>query len=129
MTDPTASLLAAGLEAFNAGAFWESHEHLETLWKISAPSERDLFQGLIQLAAAFLKVERAEYRPAVTLFEKAIARLSPYRNRPHGLDVQEIVAIAATSLERLRELGPDQLDRFGSDEFPRLEPDSGASSR
>jgi hypothetical protein len=49
--------LHAGLEAFERGHFFLAHEHLEPAWMGTAdPAERDLYQGLIKLAAAFVDV-------------------------------------------------------------------------
>jgi predicted metal-dependent hydrolase len=47
--------LAAGLAAYGRGDFFEAHELLEPAWMGTAdPAERDLLQGLIKLAAAFV---------------------------------------------------------------------------
>ena len=47
--------LGAGLDLFNRGFFWEAHELWEAAWKVSSGHERELLQGLIQLAAAALQ--------------------------------------------------------------------------
>jgi hypothetical protein len=48
-----------GLEAYERGDFFEAHELLEPAWMGSAdPAERELVQGLIKLAAAFVHVAR-----------------------------------------------------------------------
>ncbi len=45
--------LAAGLEAYDAGDFFEAHELMEPAWMGTADlSERNLIQGLIKVAAA-----------------------------------------------------------------------------
>jgi len=47
--------LAEGLAAYRRGDFFEAHELLEPAWMGTAdPAERDLLQGLIKLAAAFV---------------------------------------------------------------------------
>ncbi len=45
---------AYGLDLFNHGFLWEAHEVWERAWRASEGSERELLQGLIQLAAAAL---------------------------------------------------------------------------
>ncbi|HYL41270.1 MAG TPA: DUF309 domain-containing protein, partial [Candidatus Binatus sp.] len=48
-------ILEAGLEAYGRGDFFLAHELLEPAWMgASDPAERDLYQGLIKLAAAFV---------------------------------------------------------------------------
>jgi predicted metal-dependent hydrolase len=55
---PTAerrAALSAGIAAYERGDFFEAHELLEPAWMGTAdPVERDLHQGLIKLAAAFV---------------------------------------------------------------------------
>ena len=50
-----AAILAEGLAAYHRGDFFLAHELLEPAWMgASDPGERDLYQGLIKLAAAFV---------------------------------------------------------------------------
>jgi hypothetical protein len=50
-----AAALAAGLEAYARGDFFEAHEELEPAWMASPdPAERALLQGLIKVAAAYV---------------------------------------------------------------------------
>jgi DUF309 family protein family protein len=58
-----AEILAEGLAAYDRGDFFLAHELLEPAWMgASDPAERDLYQGLIKLAAAF--VHEARGNPA-----------------------------------------------------------------
>jgi predicted metal-dependent hydrolase len=52
-------ILAEGLAAYDRGDFFLAHELLEPAWMgASDPAERDLYQGLIKLAAAFVHAAR-----------------------------------------------------------------------
>lgn len=54
-SDRRRTILAEGLAAYDRGDFFEAHELLEPAWMgTSDPAERDLYQGLIKLAAAFV---------------------------------------------------------------------------
>ena len=54
-----AAALAAGLAAFDRGDYFEAHELLEPAWMGAAdPQERELHQGLIKLAAAYVHAVR-----------------------------------------------------------------------
>jgi hypothetical protein len=47
------AILTRARDLFNAGAYWEAHEALETVWRsIINEEERLVWQGLIQAAAA-----------------------------------------------------------------------------
>src|SRR6185503_16988265 len=53
------AILAEGLAAYDRGDFFLAHEVLEPAWMGAAdPAERDLYQGLIKLAAAFVHAAR-----------------------------------------------------------------------
>lgn len=52
-------ILEAGLRAYERGDVFLAHEILEPAWiGASDPAERDLYQGLIKLAAAFVHAAR-----------------------------------------------------------------------
>ena len=54
-----ASAARAGLEAYERSDFFEAHELLEPAWMgTDDPAERELVQGLIKLAAAFVHATR-----------------------------------------------------------------------
>jgi predicted metal-dependent hydrolase len=86
-------LFQEGIELFNSGRFYDSHEAWEEIWRSTTPEPRDLFQGLIQVAAAmhqFLDLQRHE-APVKTL-AKARGRLEPFAPVSHGLDVAGLLA-------------------------------------
>jgi hypothetical protein len=81
-------LFLEGIDLFNRGEFYDSHEVWEDIWRSTTPEPRDLFQGLIQVAAAmhqFLDLKREE-APRRTL-AKARGRLEPFVPVAHGLDL------------------------------------------
>jgi len=81
-----------GVELFNQGRFFEAHEAWEEIWRSTTPEPRDLFQGLIQVAAAlhqFLDLHRNE-APRRTL-AKARKRLEPYVPIALGIDIRDLL--------------------------------------
>jgi len=85
-----------GVDLFNRFYFWEAHEAWEGLW---AAAERDtppslLLQGLIQIAAALLKLHMGVTVGALTLsaggLEK-LRRVAAAQPALLGLDVPEVV--------------------------------------
>ena len=67
-----------GVDLFNAFYFWEAHEAWEALWAVKAKdSPPALFlQGLIQLAAAMLKVRTASVDAAGTLSREGLDKIA-----------------------------------------------------
>ncbi len=64
-----------GVQLFNRGKFFESHEVWEALWRQSTGLERELLQGLIQAAAALIQLERGKLAGARSLMRRARQRL------------------------------------------------------
>ena len=66
-----------GVDLYNHGFLWEAHEAWESLWHAAKHDElqAEFLQGLIQCAAASLKVRMAQPRGLTKLSELALARL------------------------------------------------------
>lgn len=71
--------LVGGARLFDAGAFFEAHEVWEERWRIETDAgRRRLLQGLIQIAAALLKLGAARDGGAASasrLFARGLAKL------------------------------------------------------
>ena len=92
--DQRREIFREGIELFNRGRFFESHEVWEEIWRSTTPEPRDLFQGLIQVAAAmhqFLNLERIS--GPIRTFARARRRLEPFTPVSHGLDVGALLAV------------------------------------
>lgn len=66
-----------GVELYEQGRFWDAHEAWEHLWREVARDSGDaaLLQGLIQCAAACLKVEQGKRDSAERLTARALGHL------------------------------------------------------
>lgn len=66
-----------GIDLYHQGYFWESHESWEALWHLTAKNDAEgqFFQGLIQNAAAQLKVHLQQWSAAKHLSHEAWERL------------------------------------------------------
>jgi len=92
---PAREEVAFGVDLYHAGYFWEAHEAWEGPWKRTrSPARKALLQGLIQLAAALLKLRLREARGAHRLLHRARRRLCDaraLRRRCLGLDVAALL--------------------------------------
>jgi hypothetical protein len=93
-----------GLDLFNHGYYWESHEVWEGLWHASgrAGPAALFFQGLIKLAAAGVKAREGRpegvhrhARRAGELFQQVSARLPPGETCFFGLALPKLISVAA----------------------------------
>lgn len=108
-TSDRRAALRAGLDAYARGEWFLSHELLEPAWMGTADaSERDLYQGLIKLAAAH--VHRQRGNPIGLARHLAGARVHLVGaiqggTDPAGLDLPAIVREIDVRLEALASLG------------------------
>ena len=96
----------AAIAAYERGDFFEAHELLEPAWMGSADlAERDLDQGLIKLAAAFVHGVRGNPRGIARNLlgarERLAAAVGTSAETASGLDVGALVAAIDARLARL----------------------------
>lgn len=118
------NLLRACAE-FNSGLFYECHESLEEVWQEERGPVRDLYKGLIQVAAAFVHLSRGNYAGAERLCRTAIGYLAPYRSEGAlGFDVEQICRDAEDAYARIQALGPERIREFDTTRRPTYAFDS-----
>ncbi len=117
--------MAAAVENFNGGRFFEAHEFWEDLWHEEPPKERDFVQGMIQVAAGLVHFQRGNLRGAISLTERGVRRLEEYPQRHRGVQVGQLAADARRLLRDLRMAESGQADA-GSVQHPRVEYDAEA---
>ena len=85
-------------DCWNNGRFFDAHETLEPRW--IKTRDRGL-RGLIQLAAAFVHLQRDNLVGARTTLERAIPRLTDPENAPCAIDLARLAQYAARVLTSL----------------------------
>ena len=97
------------------GLPFHAHEVLEATWKAAPDAERDLWQGLAQLAVGLTHALRGNNLGAATLLRRGADRISGYAvGPPHGIDVTGLLHWARTLA--------GQLDHTSSDAGPPTVP-------
>lgn len=86
---------------FNNEYYWQCHESLEALWRGAGRGTPagDFFQGLLLLAAAFLKREAGQPASARALAARGAARLRPLPDPSFGLATGALCDEALAALE------------------------------
>ncbi len=87
------------VELFNREQFFEAHEVLESLWRETSGPARNFYQGLIQVAAAFVHVQRKNPEGAEDLYAKALKHLAAYAARYQGMDADRLIKAARKTLD------------------------------
>lgn len=88
---PWPAAYRAFFDCFNAGRYFEAHEVLEALWlPVRGRNEACFYQGLIQLAGAFVHLQRGRPAPAVALLRRCQQHLRAYPDQFLGVDVAQL---------------------------------------
>jgi uncharacterized protein len=94
-------LFRKGVALFNGVRYWHAHEAWETVWRAAPEDERDFYQGLIQLAAGLLHLQRRSLRGARNKLTEGLDRLRKYQPTHRGIFVNELVGRAERILADL----------------------------
>lgn len=106
---------------FNRQKFYEAHDALEDLWLEDRQGiNGDFFKGLIQLAGAFVHLQKNRLRPSAALFKLAKANFEKYPPLHEKLDLAAVLRMIRQwldALERhhfnLNPLTPANVPRLG----------------
>jgi uncharacterized protein len=109
---PDAARLADRL--LRAGRPFHAHEVLEASWKSAPPRERDLWQGLAQVAVGLTHAHRGNARGAMALLRRGAQRVRAYqdqadpsadRDHPYGMDITAFLAASDDLAARIERQG------------------------
>jgi hypothetical protein len=87
--------LDAAQRLLDAGRPFHAHEVLEASWKAAPPAERDLWQGLAQLAVGLTHARRGNAGGAAALLRRGAGRIRAHEGRgAYGVDPVALAAAA-----------------------------------
>jgi hypothetical protein len=114
---PLSSLALKGLEEFNRGEYFESHESLEHAWNEDQSAGRDLYRAVLQVAVAYLQIERGNFNGAVKMFLRMRQWIDPLPDTCRGINIARLRADSEQVRSSLMELGPDKISDFDHNLF------------
>ncbi len=113
LTLPPLESLVEAQRLIDAGRPFHAHEVLEGTWKAAPPDERDLWQGLAQLAVGLTHALRGNATGAVSVLTRGRDRIAMYADDPpYDIDVAGLVAWSNELLEQLAAPSDSRLDAF-----------------
>ena len=121
MTPEAYARFCHALEEFNAAAFFACHDTLEALWLADPTPWRRLYQGILQVAAAFVHWQRQEYAGIVPLLDRGLEALAPFPDRTAGIDLAKLRRDVASLRGRFHREGPAALQTVRPEHLPRIE--------
>lgn len=75
-----------GILYFNDQHFWECHEILEDIWKNCNGIEKNILQGIILVAAAFVHYQKNENTTCISILNRALNKLIGLNNY-YGINI------------------------------------------
>lgn len=107
-------------DCFNRQLFYEAHDVLEELWLADRHGANGAFyKGLIQLAGAFVHLQKQRLQPAGALFKLARANVEKYSSPHEQLDTRGVINLIDHWLEQL-EAGGYNLNPLVPETVPQL---------
>jgi hypothetical protein len=78
------------IQLFNDERYWEAHEALEYVWKNATGVEREILNGIILVAAAFVHDEKDEPDVCISILRRARKKLDPVSGNYHRINTNRI---------------------------------------
>ena len=91
-----------GMKLFNSCQWYKSHDVFEEIWHETGGSERQLLQGILQVAVAQVHLENSNINGAAILYGEALGRLKKFQLANLGLDIVGLCKVITKRLEFLQ---------------------------
>ena len=98
-----------GMKLFNSCQWYKSHDVFEEIWHETGGPERQLIQGILQVAVAQVHLENGNLNGATILYGEALGRLKKFHLSNFGLDIKGLSKCVSSRLEFLQ-IGKDLAD-------------------
>lgn len=90
--------LVKGIDEFNRRLYFECHETLEEIWLEDHGEDRLFYQGLIQIAAGYYKLEQGVLIGAIKLWQRGLEKVEAYPPLHLGVDLRAMIATTRANL-------------------------------
>jgi CheY-like chemotaxis protein len=115
--EPLSELAREGIALFNRGEYFEAHEVLEDAWNADESAAKELYRAILQVAVAYLQIERRNFRGAAKMFLRVRQWIDPLPETCRGVDVSDLRANAFQVEELLLRLGESGIGEIDSASF------------
>jgi predicted metal-dependent hydrolase len=105
-------LAVRGLEEFNRGEYFKAHETLEEAWNADDSAARELYRAILQVAVAYLQIERGNYPGAMKMFWRLRQWIDPLPAVCRGVNVEQLRQDADRVYTALKSAGAEGISNF-----------------
>jgi hypothetical protein len=119
--DPLRRAMAEAALCFNAGLFFEAHEHLEGLWAAQPRgATRRFLQGIIQISVGFHHAHEGNYDGAANQLAKGLEKVAGTTGEMLGLDCDNFLPKVAATRQAILKRGRAEMAPVPLAEIPRM---------
>jgi len=115
--EPLSPRARHGIELFNKGEYFEAHEVLEQAWNEDETPGRELYRAILQVAVAYLQIERGNYSGALKMFLRMRQWIDPLPELCRGVEVAQLRADARRVYDQILALGRASIAEFDRSMF------------
>jgi len=90
-----------GVNEFNQRLFFECHETLEEVWWEEHGEDRLFYQGIIQIAVGYLKLEEGVLVGSIKLWRSGLEKLAAYPPVHMGVKLDSFIQEVKANLEEV----------------------------
>ena len=104
--------LQKGIDEFNQQLFFECHETLEEIWLEERGEDRKFYQGIIQIAAGYFKLQQGVPAGGIKLWRMGLEKIDAYSPVYLGVELASFSAAVKRNLDELetvQKTGTDSL--------------------
>ena len=91
-----------GIKLFNSREWYQSHDIFEEIWHETIGPDRQVIQGILQIAVAQVHLENGNINGATILYGEALGRLKRSQIDDLGLDIDKLCICITKRLEFLQ---------------------------
>ncbi|KOR34412.1 MULTISPECIES: DUF309 domain-containing protein [Planktothricoides] len=108
------------VEQFNQQDFYACHDTLESLWMEASEPDKKFYQGILQIAVALYHLSNHNWKGAAILLGEGMSRLRSYQPTYFEINVAEILQISSQILQKLQEVGPENVVKLTDQLFGNM---------
>ena len=91
-----------GMKLFNSCQWYKSHDIFEEIWHETSGPQRQILQGILQVAVAQVHLENGNMNGATILYGEALGRLKRSKSDSLKLDIENLCECVTKRLKLLQ---------------------------
>lgn len=100
------------IAAFNEAEYYTCHDLLEEIWHNADASDRNFYQGILQIAVGLYHLHNLNQNGAAILLGEGIGRLRRYCPEYEGLNIADLICESASLLSAIQQISKENFPDF-----------------